>query len=191
MSPSSFLQRPARWLEAITRFRAKHTTAPNFAYELCASKVTDNDKRHIDLSSLRCAVTGAEPVQAETLDRFCRAFSVCGFTPESFCPSYGLAEATLLVTGGRSALRLREKRLSRQAIGENRVVNASGDCADEVRVVGCGLPIEEHDIKIVDAQSGSEAIEGRIGEIWFRGPAVADRLLAAACRNSANLWRTP
>ncbi len=102
MSPVAFLQRPVRWLEAISRTGATISGGPNFAYELCARKITPEQKAGLDLSRWAVAFNGAEPIRAETLDRFAEAFASCGFRREAFLPCYGLAEATLMVTGKRA-----------------------------------------------------------------------------------------
>jgi acyl-CoA synthetase (AMP-forming)/AMP-acid ligase II len=100
LTPSAFLQRPTRWLSAISRYRGTISGGPNFAYDLCAEKVTAEQKRTLDLSRWSLAFNGAEPVRAETMDRFSEAFAECGFRREAFYPCYGLAEATLIVAGG-------------------------------------------------------------------------------------------
>ena len=103
MAPAAFLQRPARWLEAIGRFRATTSGGPDFAYDLCCRRVGEGEKQRLDLSSWRLAFTGAEPVRADTLDRFAAAFAPCGFQRRAFFPCYGLAEATLFASGGTLA----------------------------------------------------------------------------------------
>ena len=101
MSPQSFLQRPLRWLQAISRYRAAISGGPNFAYELCIRRTTPEQREALDLSSWNAAYNGAEPVRADTLRRFTATFASCGFRPRFFYPCYGLAEATLIVSGGR------------------------------------------------------------------------------------------
>ena len=100
MSPMTFLQKPFRWLSAITRFRATSAGGPNFAYEHCIQKITPEQRKQLDLSSWKLAFNGAEPVRAETLRRFAETFAPCGFRAEAFYPCFGLAEATLIVSGG-------------------------------------------------------------------------------------------
>jgi acyl-CoA synthetase (AMP-forming)/AMP-acid ligase II len=100
MSPAAFLRQPVRWLDAISRFRATTSGGPNFAYDLCVRKTSAADRARLDLSSWRVAFNGAEPIRPGTLQRFCAAFAPAGFRPEAFHPCYGLAEATLIVTGG-------------------------------------------------------------------------------------------
>src|SRR4029078_7044069 len=105
LSPVAFLQRPVRWLEAISRTRATISGGPNFGYDLCVRKVTDEQRAGLHLSSWTVAFNGAEPVRPETLDRFTEAFAPCGFRREAFLPCYGLAESPLLVSVGRSRAR--------------------------------------------------------------------------------------
>ena len=100
MSPAAFLQRPARWLQAISRYGATHSGGPNFAYDLCTRRVTDEDRAALDLSTWRIAYNGSEPVRRATLENFHRAFAPCGFKWDALRPAYGLAESTLLVTSG-------------------------------------------------------------------------------------------
>ena len=100
MPPQSFLQRPVRWLQAVSNYKATISGGPNFAYEMCARKITPEQRSGLDLSSWKLAYNGAEPVRAETLKRFAAAFAPCGFRPNFFYPCYGLAEATLIVSGG-------------------------------------------------------------------------------------------
>ena len=102
MAPASFLQRPSRWLRAISRLRATHSGAPNFAYDLCTRRIDESERASLDLSTWDIAYNGAEPVRSGTLDAFHRAFAPCGFRWESFRPAYGLAESTLLVASGRA-----------------------------------------------------------------------------------------
>ena len=103
MTPGAFIQRPRRWLEAVSRYRATTSGGPNFAFELCVERVPPDQLDGLDLSSWRVAVAGSEPIRAETLERFSQAFAPAGFRREAFFPSYGLAEATLLVSGGHFA----------------------------------------------------------------------------------------
>ncbi len=99
MPPSAFLQRPIRWLAAMTRYRATTMVAPNFAYELCAQKISAEQRASLDLSNVKVALCGAEPVRPDTLAQFTEVFGPCGFRQEVFRPAYGLAEATLIVSG--------------------------------------------------------------------------------------------
>ena len=155
MSPTSFLQRPARWLEAISRYKATASGGPNFAYELCARKITAADAAALDLSSWSVAFNGAEPVRSETLDRFVSRFGPCGFQRAAFNPGYGLAEATLMVTSGRKA--------SLPVIKDTK----------SKLMVACGGTLPGQRVIIVDPESLTELKDGQVGEIWVSGPSVA------------------
>ena len=122
LSPVAFLQRPVRWLRAITRYRASASGAPNFAYDLCCRKVTREQRAELDLSSWRVAINGSEPVRTETLDRFAVEFAACGFRREAFYPCYGMAEATLFVSGGLPAKPPVIRTVDSAALEANRVV---------------------------------------------------------------------
>jgi len=162
MSPWAFLQRPARWLEAISRYRATTSGGPNFAYDLCVRRVRPEQRAALDLSSWEVAFNGAEPVRRATLDRFAEAFAPAGFRREAFVPCYGLAEATLLVTAGRAA------EASDRLDGSDRSVGLS-----DRLVVSCGALPEGEEVRIVDPETGREAAPGAVGEIWVAGPSVA------------------
>jgi len=155
MSPASFLQRPARWLEAISRYKATTSGAPNFAYDLCVRKITAEDAAALDLSSWSVAFNGAEPVRAETLARFAARFDQCGFRRAALYPCYGLAEATLVVTGGR-----------KKSLPVIKQVEAK-------TMVGCGGALPGERVIIVDPASLTELKDGQVGEIWVYGPSVA------------------
>jgi acyl-CoA synthetase (AMP-forming)/AMP-acid ligase II len=165
MSPAAFLQRPARWLEAISRYRATTSGGPNFAYDLCARKITADDAAALDLSSWSVAFNGAEPVRAETLDRFTARFEPCGFRREAFYPCYGLAEATLIVTGGRKASLPVSKRMEATEPSES-------DTKSKL-MVGCGNELPGERVIIVDPRSLTELKAGQVGEIWVSGPSVS------------------
>ena len=143
MSPAAFLQRPVRWLQAISRTRATLSGGPNFAYDLCSRRITSEERAGLDLRSWRLAFNGAEPIRQGTLDTFANTFSACGFDRLAFRPSYGLAEATLLVSTGRGA------------------------------TTCCGTPVPSTQIRIVDPVTGQECAAGSSGEIWIAGPGVA------------------
>ena len=100
MSPTAFLQSPVRWLQAVSRYRATTSGGPSFAYELCVNKISPEQRATLNLSSWSVAYNGAEPIRAETLERFAEVFGPCGFRREAFLPCYGLAEATLVVSSG-------------------------------------------------------------------------------------------
>ncbi len=173
MAPAAFLQRPLRWLSAITRDRATTSGGPNFAYELCARSVREQDKRALDLSSWEVAFNGAEPIDPHTMERFARAFASCGFRREAFYPCYGLAEATLLVSGGERAAPPLVRRFDAIALNQHRVqpVPPGGDGGKEL--ASCGRPRPTGAVLIVHPESCLTCDVGAIGEIWVRGGAVA------------------
>ncbi|HVR99107.1 MAG TPA: fatty acyl-AMP ligase, partial [Thermoanaerobaculia bacterium] len=174
MSPVAFLQKPLRWLEAISRYRATTSGGPNFAYALCAQKVTEEQKAGLDLSSWRVAFNGAEPVRAETLDRFAAAFAQCGFRREAFYPCFGLAEATLFVTGGALAEPFVARPFEAAALERDEAVPAeSGENRPARELVGCGHAWAGQRVEIVDPSTFTACAPGRVGEVWVAGPSVA------------------
>jgi acyl-CoA synthetase (AMP-forming)/AMP-acid ligase II len=173
MSPVDFLMRPFRWLQTISRVRGTISGGPNFAYELCLQKVKPAQYRTLDLSSWEMAFTGAEPVRRETLDRFGATFKVCGFRPRAFYPAYGLAEATLFVTGGKRGLGPIIRRVSTAALEHNRSVPAREGLEEARSLVGCGRALPEHSVIIVEPESATRCAAGHVGEIWVSGPSVA------------------
>jgi amino acid adenylation domain-containing protein len=172
MAPVAFLQRPVRWLRAISRYRATTSGGPNFAYELCARKVTPEERRELDLSSWRVAYNGAEPVRAETLERFAEAFAECGFRRESFYPCYGLAEATLFVSGAERGVAPHVLAVDAEALERNRAEAARAG-APSRSLVSCGSPWLGQQIAIVEPESRHLLGEGEVGEVWISGPSVA------------------
>jgi acyl-CoA synthetase (AMP-forming)/AMP-acid ligase II/aryl carrier-like protein len=176
MSPMAFLERPFRWLDAISRYRANGSPAPNFAYDLCVRKIGEEERASLDLSCWTIALNGAEPIRADTLDRFAIAFERCGFRREAFHPAYGLAEGTLMVAGdGRPRAPVVET-LDADELQHDRATPArAGAEPSQVRsVVGCGAPVPRHEVVAVDVESGIDCDERRIGEIWVAGPSVAE-----------------
>jgi amino acid adenylation domain-containing protein len=174
MSPLAFLQRPARWLEALSRYRATTSGGPDFAYDLCVRKVGEAERSALDLSSWSLAFSGSEPVRAETLDRFAAAFAPCGFRRTAFYPCYGLAEATLFVTGGTRGTAPPVRTFAAAELAASRAMPVPAGAPGARPLVGCGRPWGGQRVVIADPQSGAECPPGRLGEIWIAGPSVAD-----------------
>ncbi len=172
MAPVAFLQKPLRWLAAISRYRATTSGGPDFAYELCVRRTAAEQRQALDLSSWRVAFNGAEPVRAETMERFADAFAPCGFRREAFYPCYGLAEATLFVSGGAAGRPPRVETVDAAALERHEVAPAA-EPAGARRLVSCGHAWAEQRIAIVDPETGIELGSGRVGEIWTAGPSVA------------------
>ena len=172
MSPVSFLQRPIRWLDTISRTGAEISGGPNFAYDLCVEKTTPEQRAGLDLSRWRVAFTGAEPVRAETLERFAEAFAPAGFRSEALLPCYGMAETTLLVSGNPTGRRPIVLPVDVGALGRGEVCEAVA-AATSGRLVSCGRPAEGHVVEIVDPATEEPCHNRRVGEIWFAGPSAA------------------
>jgi fatty-acyl-CoA synthase len=171
MSPLAFLSRPERWLWAIHRHRGTISPAPNFGYELCVRKIADKDLEGLDLSSWRAAFNGAEPVHADTLERFAKRFAAYGFRREALLPVYGLAEATLGVSAAKPG-GYKVDRIERAAFeSEGRAIPAAVDDAAALEFVGAGEPFPDVEIRIV-ASDGHDAGERCEGRLWFRSPAA-------------------
>jgi acyl-CoA synthetase (AMP-forming)/AMP-acid ligase II/acyl carrier protein len=174
MPPASFLQRPLRWLKAISDSRAEISGGPNFGYDLCVQRITPRQRASLDLRSWKIAFCGAEPIRAETLRRFAEAFGPCGFRAEAFYPCYGLAEATLLVAGGRGPGRPVVSAVRRRELTKDRAVEANGEDANQVQeLVGCGQALLDQEVVIVDPKGLTRQPPGQVGEIWIKGPNVA------------------
>jgi len=171
MSSATFLQRPLAWLEAMSKYRATTSAAPNFAFDLCVERIGPDEARGLDLSAWHTVFDGAEPIRAETIDRFARAFADAGFRREAFFPCYGLAEATLFVSGGPWGQGPSTLDVSRAALEEKRVAPATA--GDRLRLVSSGAPADAQTVRIVDPDALTACDDRRIGEIWVSGESVA------------------
>jgi natural product biosynthesis luciferase-like monooxygenase protein len=173
MSPVDFLQKPFRWLQAISRYKATTSGGPNFAYDLCVRKITPEQRATLDLSSWEVAFTGAEPIRAETLERFAAAFDPCGFRKEAFYPCYGMAETTLFVSGGLKTDPPVVHHVKGTALEQNRVVTVASEQEDVRAIMGCGQTWLDQKIVVVDPESLTECLSDQVGEIWVSGLSVA------------------
>jgi len=173
----AFLRRPVRWLEMISERRASFTGGPNFAYDLCARKVTDDEIARLDLSSWKAAFSGAEPVRARTMRAFARRFEACHFDATAFCPCYGMAENTLLISSSEHGQRPRTCALEAEALarGDRSALHVrdlnDGPEAERLEVTSCGLAA--CDLLVVDPDTRRVVGEGQPGELWLAGGSVA------------------
>jgi acyl-CoA synthetase (AMP-forming)/AMP-acid ligase II/acyl carrier protein len=173
ISPLAFLQKPFRWLEAISRYQATTSGGPNFAYDLACRKITPEQRATLDLSHWDVAFTGAEPIRAETLDHFARTFAECGFRREAFYPCYGMAETTLMISGGLKADPPLIRQVDKAALEQNQVVVVDDQCSTAQAIVSCGRSWLDQKIEIVDPETFTPCPAGKIGEIWVSSPSVA------------------
>ena len=171
-SPMTFLQRPVRWLQAISKYQVTISGGPNFAYQLCVDKVQDHELEGIDLSSWEIAFNGAEPIRASTLNAFAERFAPWGFRRSAFLPCYGMAETTLIVTGGPKETRPVMQAFDASALVEKRVRPVPDESSDGRRLVGCGQVLPDESVRIVDPNTFQSLPSDEIGEIWVQSPSV-------------------
>jgi myxalamid-type polyketide synthase MxaB len=173
MPPEAFIQKPLRWLQAISRYKATSSGGPNFAYELCASKIKPQERENLDLSCWDVAFNGAEPVRAATLEKFANTFADYGFKREAFYPCYGMAETTLFVSGGIKSQSPVIEAVDKLALLENNAVTINSQHPNAQLLVGCGHAWLSEKIVIVNPESLTECRDGEIGEIWVSSDSVA------------------
>src|SRR5581483_6587305 len=171
MPPECFLVKPLRWLQSISRYKAHTTGAPNFAYDLCCRRVTAEQREQLDLSHWQVAFNGSEPVLAQTLKNFTETFATCGFRATTFYPCYGLAEATLFVSGATKSSEPVTASFGGDSLQHGKAVEADGELSRTF--VSCGYGWLEQEIVIVDPETKQRCADGAIGEIWVKGPNVA------------------
>ncbi|HEY6351944.1 MAG TPA: AMP-binding protein, partial [Candidatus Angelobacter sp.] len=192
-SPSAFIHKPLRWLDAISRYRGTHCGGPNFAFDLCVERVSEEEGRALDLSSWQVAFSGAEPVRADTLGRFSKHFGRYGFRSHAFYPVYGLAEATLKVSSGDPGSGAKCCIVDGEEIKQNRVCLSDAGARNSSTFVSCGRWHAPHDVLIVDPATRRVCEPDEVGEIWISGPSVASgywRNAAATRKTFGALTRT-
>ena len=180
MAPATFIRDPFIWLDTISRFGATVSGGPNFAYDLCVRRITAEQRALLDLSSWAVAFIGAEPVDPATLTRFAQAFAPCGFRESSFYPCYGLAEATLMVSGPGAGGGATVRAFGDDALAQGIVRPLPDEAPGARRLVGCGAPIGALRVAIVEPATGAEAAPNRIGEVWVAGDSIGK-----------GYWRSP
>ena len=172
MPPVSFIQSPSRWLRAISRYKATLAGAPNFAYDLCVSGISENECKDLDLSYLKSLYNGAEPVREKTLETFTEKFKPYGFKPEMFYPTYGMAEATLILSGGNTGDIPVIIHADKIALEKNRIRLAEAGDINAYSLVSVGWPRIDTKIIIVNPDTFESCPEDEVGEIWVSGSIV-------------------
>ncbi|NET00655.1 MAG: fatty acyl-AMP ligase [Sphaerospermopsis sp. SIO1G1] len=173
ISPLAFIKRPLRWLQAIQRYRGTHSQAPNFAYELCVTRVTDEQVASLDLSNWQAAGNAAEPINPRVLEEFYTKFAPAGFQWETFAPAYGLAEDTLLVSTSPKQTAPVLCLVKKSEIEKNKIVEADA-WGDGVRAIpGCGQLVCDTKVAIVDPDTLKPCQPDEVGEVWVSDPSVA------------------
>jgi acyl-CoA synthetase (AMP-forming)/AMP-acid ligase II len=173
MSPESFLKNPMVWLQAITKYRATHSGGPNLGYELCVRRITTEQQKNLDLSSWISAYNGAEPIRRKTLDNFSDKFRSSGFKSQYFYPCYGMAEATLMISGGNIKDEPVYFNVQSESLKNNQIVESEKDSENYQELVGCGHVWQDTEVKIVDPESCLECGKNQVGEIWVSGSSIA------------------
>jgi acyl-CoA synthetase (AMP-forming)/AMP-acid ligase II len=172
LPPMAFLQRPYLWLRAISDYRAEVAGGPNFGFDLCVERHRPEQLDGLDLSCWKLAFVGAEPVRAATIERFAATFRPYNFDPQAMWPGYGMAEATLLISGGRRRAGAVVRDFSRAGLLANEALPPR-DPADAQAIVGCGRALVGEEVAIVDPETGVRLGHGRVGEIWVAGANIA------------------
>lgn len=173
MAPAAFLQYPLRWLQTISERKATVSYAPNFAYELCMRRIGPEERTRLDLSHWQVALNGAEPIRNETLRRFMTTFGPCGFHPDTFMPAYGLAEATLLVSGTRRRSGSVVRSIDKTLLEQHRATDIVAAHPHALIAVGCGTEVRGQQIVVVHPESLTKCQSDEVGEIWITGSCIA------------------
>jgi natural product biosynthesis luciferase-like monooxygenase protein len=189
MTPLAFIEKPARWLQAISHFRAWGTSAPNFAFALCNKMIRKGQVEGLDLSCLQSVLCGAEPIDAATLDRFSHRFAPQGFRRDSLRPCYGLAEATLFVSLAERR-KFSVKAFEPDQLSRGVLIEADQN-AHSRNIVSCGIIQPALEVAIVDPETNTRLAGGQIGEVWISGPAVAKGYFGWTEEQNAEVFRVP
>jgi phthiocerol/phenolphthiocerol synthesis type-I polyketide synthase C len=171
MSPIAFLQKPLRWLQAISKYKATASGGPNFAYELCLRKIKDEDLAALDLSSWDLAYSGAEMIRPATLERFYQRFKVCGFRKEAFRPVYGLAESTLIVTTSNGSKKYVSRYIDADALHLNKAIELDESNPKGRWLISCGQAVDQ-ELQIINPNTLNTCSDNQVGEIWVKGKSV-------------------
>lgn len=176
MTSSHFQESPGRWLKAISRFGGAHSGGPDFAFRMCVERLSDSTLKTLDLARWRVAFCASEPIRAQTMDDFARRFAAAGFDPRALYCCYGLAESTLVISGGLPVTGVRVVEADAAALARSRLQTpgAHGTADGTVRLVSSGLAARAHALRIVDAVTGMACADGVIGEVQIAGPSLAD-----------------
>jgi acyl-CoA synthetase (AMP-forming)/AMP-acid ligase II/acyl carrier protein len=172
LSPYHFMQSPIKWLQGITQYKVTHSGGPNFAYDLCVDKIQEEQLSRLDLSSWQVAYNGSEPVRAKTISRFTDHFSSVGFKKQSFYPCYGLAEATLLVSGRKDQSAPLTIYIARQLNSNNQIVLSNEQDTLSQEIVSAGIVAPEMELNIISPQDQKECDELVEGEVCIAGKSV-------------------
>lgn len=174
MSPLSFLQKPLRWLQAISTYQGSYSSAPNFAYDLCVKRISEDEKATLNLDSWLFTLNGAEPIRAETQAAFAAAFASCGFRASAFFPAYGLAEATVFVSGGPATQGTRTLWVKANALAQGTAERVTDEdiASSQIQLVSVGQVWGSTELRIVDPENSRVLPEGQVGEIWLRSESV-------------------
>ncbi|WP_019506116.1 fatty acyl-AMP ligase [Pleurocapsa sp. PCC 7319] len=173
ISPLMFLQSPLRWLKAVSRYRATTSGGPNFAYDLCVRKFKPEQAQGLDLSSWQVAFNGAEPINHETLQKFAQTYAPYGFDESAFYPCYGMAEATLIVSGGSQNAAVVTKTVQGRALEQNKIAIAQAHESHSRTLVSCGGSLVDQKIAIANPETMVSCNPGEVGEIWVAGSSIA------------------
>ena len=173
ISPLMFLQSPLRWLRAISRYQATTSGGPNFAYDLCVRKFKPEQAQGLDLSSWQVAFNGAEPINHETLQKFAQTYAPYGFDKSAFYPCYGMAEATLIISGGSQSAAVVTKTVQGKALEQNKIAIAHVNESHPRTLVSCGSSLVDQKIAIANPETMVSCNPGEVGEIWVSGSSIA------------------